>query len=234
LYSKLLLACMFFIQVSWGHGENRTGACSRDLARITIDIGHTEVNPGATSARGTAEFYFNRRFGRVLAGILRDRGFVHVHIVERDGPESLDERVKDIHESRPDLVISIHHDSVQEMYLEEWEVRGKKRHYSDRFSGFSLFVSSMGEQGSASQWLGREIGASLMRSGFHPSLHHAEPIAGESRLLLERDIGLYRYDELKVLNSARAPTVLIEVGYQVRFARAIERGIRSFCGQRYQ
>ena len=43
--------------------------------------------------------------------------------------------------ARADLLLSIHHDSVPNKFLEEWEFEGKKSRFSDRFSGYSVFVS---------------------------------------------------------------------------------------------
>jgi N-acetylmuramoyl-L-alanine amidase len=43
-------------------------------------------------------------------------------------------------------------------------------------------------------------------------LHHAEPVAGESRELIDRALGIYRYDELAVLRTATMPAVLFEAG----------------------
>src|SRR6266404_6197306 len=42
---------------------------------------------------------------------------------------------------RVHLFLSIHHDSVPDSLLENWEFEGKRSHFSDRFSGYSVFVS---------------------------------------------------------------------------------------------
>lgn len=36
-----------------------------------------------------------------------------------------------------------------------------------------------------------------------PSLHHAEPIHGENRELLDTTLGIYRFDDLTVLKKTR-------------------------------
>ena len=38
-----------------------------------------------------------------------------------------------------------------------------------------------------------------------PTFHHAEPIKGENRELVNRDLGIYRFDDLIVLKSAATP-----------------------------
>jgi len=40
-----------------------------------------------------------------------------------------------------DLFISIHHDDVQPVYYSKWDYNGKTYHFSDKFAGYSIFVS---------------------------------------------------------------------------------------------
>ena len=54
------------------------------------------------------------------------------------------------------------------------------------------------------------LGTALLKKGFTPSLHHAEPIAGENRELLIPEKGIYIFDELIVLKTATSPAVLLE------------------------
>ena len=58
----------------------------------------------------------------------------------------------------------------------------------------------------------RKLGESLVAQGLHPSLHHAEPIPGENRLLLDKKLGIYAFDELVVLKEAKSPAILLEAG----------------------
>ena len=51
-----------------------------------------------------------------------------------------------------------------------------------------------------------------MAAGEKPSLYHAEPIAGENRPLLDRRLGVHRFDGLAVLKTATMPAVLVEAG----------------------
>ena len=50
----------------------------------------------------------------------------------------------------------------------------------------------------------------MRNKGFVPTLHHAEPIAGENRELLIADKGIYVFDELIVLKTATSPALLLE------------------------
>ena len=111
-----------------------------------------------------------------------------------------------------DLFISIHHDSVQPHYLMQWEFEGKTRHYSDVFRGFSVFYSGINGHPTASARFAKLVGEELVRAGFAPTLHHAEPTAGENGQLIDARTGVYRFDELVVLRTATMPAVLIECG----------------------
>src|SRR3546814_19914937 len=52
----------------------------------------------------------------------------------------------------------------------------------------------------------------MIAAGRRPSLHHAEAIEGEGRRLLDPIRGIYAGDFLKILRTAAAPAVLVEVG----------------------
>jgi N-acetylmuramoyl-L-alanine amidase len=113
---------------------------------------------------------------------------------------------------RADFLLSLHHDSVQPHYLETWDHEGVERPYTDRFSGFSLFVSRKNVDVKASLRCASAIGAALRASGFVPSLYHAEPIPGEWKQFADRENGVHYYDNLIVLKTARSPAVLFEAG----------------------
>jgi hypothetical protein len=80
-----------------------------------------------------------------------------------------------------------------------------------------------------------------------PSLHHAEKIPGESREPLDEKLGIYRFDDLVVLKSARMPAVLFEAGvivnrneelllrsatHQKKLASALAGAVADFCDGR--
>lgn len=52
---------------------------------------------------------------------------------------------------------------------------------------------------------------SILNNGFLPSLHHAEKIKGENRLLIDKDKGIYRFNQLAMLKG-NLPAVLLECG----------------------
>jgi N-acetylmuramoyl-L-alanine amidase len=214
---------------------------------IALVIGHTPRRPGATSARGIPEYAFNKNLVRSIASALREARF-QVGILNESGKDiSLAERSRLIERIDHGLLLSIHHDSVQPRYLEDWEFGGRRRKFSNRFHGYSLFVSAQNRAFDESRTLGVALGGALRAAGFAPTYHHAEPIPGEGRPILDREAGLFRYDGLAVLRNARIPAVLIEAGVLVnqaeerelerpetreRFAAAIVRAVQAYCAGR--
>lgn len=214
-----------------------------ELARrgwIAVDIGHTLAIPGASSARGLTEFSFNRTLGGMLAAEIAAAG-AEARLVNADGMiESLPARGRAAAGAR--LLLAVHHDSVQPHYLATWTHDGVERPYSDRYAGFSLFVSRKNAALAASLACASAIGAALRAAGFAPSLYHAERIAGEAKPFADRANGVHYYDNLIVLKSTPGSAVLLEAGVIVnreeelqllddarraRMARAMATGIVS-------
>ena len=185
-------------------------AVAAHAATVAIDVGHTLAQPGATSARGGAEFEFNRKLAEVLAGALSGRGITSTLIGADGDMATLSARA--LAAAGADFLLSLHHDSVQPRFIERWQYQGEVRAYSDRNAGFSLFVSRANPRLARSLACASAIGAALRRSGFAPSLYHAERIAGESKPFADRKNGVHYYDNLVVLKTARGPAALLEAG----------------------
>jgi len=212
--------------------------------RIALDVGHTLARPGATSAYGIPEFEYNRRLANAVDRRLQDRGVSTVLIGQHGLPIGLTERTAIAAKACASAFLSIHHDSVQPHYLSTWSPAGSPRQYSDAFSGYSLFISTQTTTTSESRRLAEILGDALLASGQTPSLHHAEAITGENHLLLDPHRGIYRFDELAVLRTARMPAVLLEAAIIVnrreedalrssegleRMVAAITQAILSYC-----
>jgi N-acetylmuramoyl-L-alanine amidase len=177
---------------------------------VALDVGHSLKRPGATSARGLPEFAFNQALATPVVDALREQGYAPRLIGVDGNMNDLRGRTSRAHGAA--FFLSIHHDSVQPHYLDRWMVDGVSRAYSDRFSGFSLFVSRANPDSKQSLDCAVAIGAQMRRAGFTPSLHHAEPISGENRPLADPENGVYFFDDLVVLKTATMPAVLIEAG----------------------
>lgn len=183
---------------------------------VAVDVGHSLATPGAISARGRPEFEFNRDLAAELARALAARG-LRVRSIGANGDlVMLSQRTDAARDAQ--LFLSIHHDSVQPHYLQEWGHEGVVRRFSDRFAGFALFISRRNPQFARSLACASAIGAQLRATGFTPSRYHAEPIPGESRPFADHANGVHYHENLSVLHRADAPAVLLEAGVIVNRA----------------
>ncbi len=201
-------------------------ACEKAGFVVAVDVGHEIRRPGATSARGEIEYRYNRALAGLVVAGLQQAGYPRAFLIDGSGgPMPLGRRPAIAQQAHASLFLSIHHDSVQPQYLGTWTVEGRSERFSDRFHGFSIFVSTERPAAAASLRMARLLGQALRADGLTPSLHHAEPIAGESRRLLDPADGVYAFDELAVLRGATMPAVLLEAGVIVN--RDEEAAIRS-------
>lgn len=185
-------------------------ACASPL--IALDIGHSASVPGAYSAYGKPEFEFNKALVEELQSQLTARGDSSKVIEEITEKPDLPWRTSQAKAAGAKFFLSVHHDSAVADYLEQWEWEGETRYYTDKFSGFSLYVSRKNPYLANSLRCASQIGAALRAQGFTPTLHHSRGIAGETRELADERNGVYYYDNLVVLKTANTPAVLLEGG----------------------
>ena len=179
-------------------------------AEVAVDVGHTLAATGAVSARGRKEFDFNRVLAERVAKALAARG-LDVRPINFDGMiESLDARPQEAAGS--DFFIAIHHDSVQAELLEEWEWEGMPQTFSDRHTGFSMFVSHNSPDLETSLRCASAIGARMRRMGFVGATHHADSLANHPRPYADEQNTVHYYDNLVVLYRTTMPAVLFEAG----------------------
>jgi N-acetylmuramoyl-L-alanine amidase len=179
-------------------------------ATIAIDVGHYREEPGVVSARGRPELEFNRDLAYAIEAALKARGHAPQLIGADGAMRDLWRRPRAANGA--DLFISVHHDSTREKNLLKWDYAGAERRYSDRFAGFSLFVSRANRGWKKGLRCASGIGAELKRAGFTPSLYHADPVLGENRPFADKDNGVHYFDHLAVLRQAGMPALLIEAG----------------------
>lgn len=189
--------------------------CDPAKFRIVLDVGHTAESEGAISARNVAEFTYNLRLARRIEERLKAEGFAETKLLLTEGKarRSLFKRVAAASDLRADLLLSIHHDSVPNKFLEEWEFEGKKSRFSDRFSGYSVFVSRSNPDYRTSLAFAELIGKEMKAQGLDYAAQYSQPIMGRyQRELINKETGVYRYDELIVLRKSSMAAVLLEAG----------------------
>jgi N-acetylmuramoyl-L-alanine amidase len=209
---------------------------------IALDIGHTPLRGGAISARGVFEYQFNRRLVAELFAQLQSMGFVRAFVINPQGDEiSLVHRSAEANQQKADLFLAIHHDSVKDKFLKNWEIDGKTQKYCDDFHGYSIFISRKNAKADESAQFADKLGRALLDAGLTPTLHH---VAQENRPILDRTKGIYAFDDLVVLKTAKMPALLLECGvivnraeeeklnnavYRERLIEAIGRAVQSFA-----
>jgi N-acetylmuramoyl-L-alanine amidase len=225
-------------------------ACKRAAFRAVVDVGHTEQAPGATSARGLTEFSFNMTLAKRIEQQLLAAGFRRSVLLITEGPsrKALAERVKRANALGADLFLSIHHDSVPDKFLENWEFEGQQHGFSDRFHGHSIFISNDNSDRAGSLAFARLLGTELRKRGLQYTPHYTERYMGHrQRVLVDAQVGVYRYDELIVLRDTEMPAVLLEAGSiinreeelrmgsverQTLISTAVTDAVEAFCTAR--
>ncbi len=189
--------------------------CDPAKFRIVLDVGHTAESEGAISARNVAEFVFNLRLAQRIEEKLKAAGFAETRLLLTEGKarRSLVKRVAAANNLQANLFLSIHHDSVPDKLLENWEFEGKKSHFSDRFGGYSVFVSRNNPDFKTSLSFAELVGREMKAEGLQYAQQYTQAIMGRyQHPLLDKENGVYSYDQLVVLRSTRMPAVLLEAG----------------------
>lgn len=195
--------------------SKRVAKCDPSRFRIVLDVGHTAESEGAISARNVAEFVFNLRLAQRIEEKLKAEGFVETGLLLTEGKArpSLLKRIATANNRNADLFLSIHHDSVPSKLLEDWEFEGKKSHFSDRFSGYSVFVSRNNPDFKTSLAFAELIGKEMKAQGLQYAQQYTQAIMGRyQHPLLNKETGVYSYDQLLVLRKTRMPAALLEAG----------------------
>ncbi|WP_249137295.1 N-acetylmuramoyl-L-alanine amidase [Bradyrhizobium tropiciagri] len=226
-------------------------ACDPATFRIVLDVGHTAESEGAISARNVAEFIFNRRLAQLIEERLKAEGFAETRLLLTEGKArpSLFKRVASASNLHADLLLSIHHDSVPNKMLEDWEFEGKKSHFSDRFSGYSVFVSRENPDFRTSLRFAELVAKEMKAGGLRYAEQYSLPIMGSNQHpLLNKETGVYSYDELIVLRKTAMPAVLLEAGSIINrdeelamdsperrniIAGGVASAVKEFCDPRW-
>lgn len=215
----------------------------KDKFIVAIDIGHSKKSQGAVSSRGVGEFYFNKKMAIILLEKLKSAGFSRSFIIDTSINSGLKNRTKVAFQRNASVFISIHHDSVQKRYIKYWKYKGKKNHFSDKYKGYSIFISNNTRYSKKNMMLASAVGEHLHKNKFTRTLHHSEKIKGENRKILDNKRGVYEFNDLTVLKSSRVPAILLECGvivnreeevllsdydYQHNFIASVVAGINEY------
>ena len=235
--------------ISWLLCAASTAAanCVKQNFPVAIDVGHSPLRPGATSARGATEFSFNEELAKLTLAELRASGFSSSFIVEQPAEElGLAQRTERAEKEHASLFLSIHHDSTQPRFMSAWIYQGRSHTRSDQFRGYSIFYSQRNRLPEASLNFCQLLGSALLIRGLVPTLHHAARIRGENRDLVDPHRGIYRFDDLIVLRTAQMPAALLEAGvivnsdeevrllkpaYRQKLTSAICQAVTEFCAE---
>ena len=212
---RILLIIFGVIFILPGPTANCTAGADNTFLKtvVIIDAGHTDKKPGAISITGKHEVEYNDNLVSKLSVALAAAGYVPILTRKTNQEVTLEDRANTANLHHALVMLSIHHDSAQLVHLES-VIHDGIRTYRTRkpIAGYSIFVSKKNPQFDSSYIFANLLGEELLKLGRNPSLHHAEPITGEGRTLLDTSLGIYQYDDLIVLKKTNIPAVLLEVG----------------------
>lgn len=174
---------------------------------LAIDVGHSDKRSGAQSATCEKEYNYNLGLSKHLIESLKDEKNLKVESNFNKKNTTFKERYK--LSKNKDLFISIHHDSVQTKYIKYTKKRCPQTSFA---KGYSIFISKKNVDYKKSLYYAKILSRSLLKSGLKPTLHHNEPIKGENRELIDKELGIYRFDNLLVLKNTKSPALLFEAG----------------------
>jgi N-acetylmuramoyl-L-alanine amidase len=193
-----------------------------------------------------AEYEFNLKLAASIKEELARDGFRSTYLMEPAPNSSLQMRVDRARALNADLLISVHHDSVRDRFLNRWTFDGRENRYFDDSSGFSLHVSTRNIKYNASLGLARSLADQLIANGLHFSTaHEPKNLFGARAPYIDPSRGIYRRDALHVLTRAKMPAVLLEGGtivnreeelevstpaYRSKIGTSVAMAIRRFCG----
>lgn len=193
------------------------GVVAASPFHLVIDPGHDPEHPGAISARGIPEVQFNDRISAALSKALQSvlpAAELQVTVSRRpDEKLAIKARGRRLNQLRPDLVISLHHDSVQPHLLKSWTHDGKKLRYCDDHAGYSLLVPTRGYYAGMAQLAAQDMAAELLAAKRAFTTYHALDIPGERVPWVNEKLGIYAGDYLYLLREVQAPIVLVELGF---------------------
>lgn len=178
-------------------------------ADIVLDVDHsTNGSSTVVSASCEREYTYNLALGQYIIAHSNSTDNVSVEM-KISKKKSLNKTDPYLLHMRKDLLIAIHHGTVQKEYI-------KKNSFgcptSSRGTGFSIFLSKNNPHFTKSLSYAKVLGTALLEQGLYPSLHHTEKIKGENKETVDVRLGIYIDNDLKILNNTNVPSLLLEAG----------------------
>ncbi len=177
-------------------------------ANLVLDIGHTPKKSGAKSSSCEQEYKYNEELALYVLEQLKNKDNLNISLSSKYNNQELTFQERYDSSIDKDLFISIHHDSVQKQFIKYI----KNCPTTDYAEGFSIFISKKNIQYEKSLEYAKSFAKELIAQGLSPSLHHAEEIEGENRQLIDDKLGIYLFDDLKVLRNSKSAAFLFEAG----------------------
>ena len=112
--------------------KSGAASCTRPDFRVVLDVGHTAKSPGAKSAREPTNSISICGSQKQIDQALLEAGFAKTVLMVTEGPgrRSMHARVARANKLSANLLLSIHHDSVPDRFLEKWDYNGKQKTFS--------------------------------------------------------------------------------------------------------
>ncbi|WP_284422110.1 MULTISPECIES: N-acetylmuramoyl-L-alanine amidase [unclassified Bradyrhizobium] len=227
---------------------------------IAIDVGHIARQPlqqcqrgkvcswGETSARGVPEYDFNIKLATRVSDELISEGFRSTRLLIPRVGTTLAQRADLANAMNANVFISVHHDGINDDYLNKWTYGGQTLYFFDQSNGFSLHVAPSNPKYLESLELARLIADQLIEKGLNFNrIHEAWKPWGARKPYADSTRGIYKRDDLALLRALKMPAVLLEGGvivnrdeelliatpaYQVNIASAVANAITEFCRPR--
>lgn len=219
LVAKLILAVLLF---ALGYGGFQIYFHYSKPYVIGLDAGHGGIDTGATGVINEVEL--TEKTTEKLTEILKADGRFRI-VLSRDAGEakSITQRNELFQRAKPDLVLSIHGNSSEDLTAYGFECYpsppGKENH-SDSLI-FAQYIAKEMELAGA-----RLRGTDGVRFGYYVS----DAEGNTSKLLLDStDTEIYDYDTFGMLKNMRCPAVLVEQCFITNEQDVQEFGIEEGC-----
>ena len=194
---------------------------------------------------GRDELQYNLELVTAIEGRLAQSGIGRVVVVNRGlDMTSLAERPQRAFCLGADLLVSIHHDTVDANLMEVKTAQGQQLRYNDRIEGYTVYYSSQNVHADLSRSLGLRVAEALLAQGVVPATPYQDAISDELRRPVSSDLSVFDFQRLKVSQTSPIPAILLEAGflsnrkdmqrlqsaeYRTRIADGVVQGLKAMC-----